>query len=61
MLKVLTQYKGIAQAIAGDGKTILFWQDLWNGRLLRAQFPQLYSYTNNETMTLEKVFEMEEL
>jgi hypothetical protein len=33
-MKQLNCYKGIAQATVGQGDTIIFWQDLWNGKVL---------------------------
>jgi hypothetical protein len=35
MLRLLNSFKGIAHAHLGSGDTILFWNDLWNGRVLR--------------------------
>jgi hypothetical protein len=35
MLRLLNSFKGIAQAHLGSGDTILFWNNLWNGRVLR--------------------------
>jgi hypothetical protein len=32
--KLLNYFKGIAQASVGKGDTMLFWQDLWNGKIL---------------------------
>jgi hypothetical protein len=34
IVKLLDMYKGIAQADAGAGDTILFLKDMWNGRVL---------------------------
>lgn len=61
MLKLLTKYKGLAQAHAGDGKTIQFQHDLWNGNVLKFEYPQLYSYTTKDSITLGKVLETEAL
>jgi hypothetical protein len=34
ILRLLTQYNGLAHGVAGSGDTIFFWKDLWNGRIL---------------------------
>jgi hypothetical protein len=60
-LKLLTCYKGIAQAIARSGDTIVFWQDLWNGRILCQAYHHLSSFTNNESITLHVVLQMNDL
>jgi hypothetical protein len=60
-LKLLNCYKGIAQASAGHGDTILFWQDLWNGKVLSQSYPHLHSLTNNENITLQSVLQLNEL
>jgi hypothetical protein len=41
-LKLLNCYKGIAQATAGQGDTIIFWQDLSNGKVLCQAYPHLF-------------------
>ena len=39
ILNLLTTYKGIAQAISANGRSVLFWQDTWNGRVLNLEYP----------------------
>jgi hypothetical protein len=46
-LKLLNCFKGIAQVTAGKGDTMLFWQDLWNGKILNQVYSHLFSFTNN--------------
>jgi hypothetical protein len=60
-LKLLNCFKGIAQVIVGKGDTVLFWNDLWNGRILNQAYPHLFSFTNKENITLQKVFQLDEL
>jgi hypothetical protein len=38
-MKLLDTYKGIAQVTIGVADTILFWKDLWNGRILQQSYP----------------------
>jgi hypothetical protein len=38
-LRLLNTFKGIVQAHLGSGDTILFWDDLWNGQILKFLYP----------------------
>jgi hypothetical protein len=60
-LKLLNCFKGIAQVTAGKGDTMSFWQDLWNGKILNQVYPHLFSLTNNESITLQMVLQLDEL
>jgi hypothetical protein len=44
ILRLLNQYKDIAQGVTGSGETIIFWKDLWNGKILQHTYPQLFSF-----------------
>jgi hypothetical protein len=61
MLKLLDTFKGIAQAHFGSGESILFWQDMWNGSILQHDYPQLYSFTKNNQVSLKSVLHLESL
>jgi hypothetical protein len=52
------KYKGIAQVEFGSGDSILFWADMWNGRVLELTYPKLYSFAINLTMTAKAVTQM---
>jgi hypothetical protein len=54
-VKLLDQFKGMAQSEAGLGDTILFWTDMWNGRVLQLSYPQLFSFAMNKDITLGEV------
>jgi hypothetical protein len=41
--------------------TILFWQDLWNERLLQNEYPELYSFATNKNIKVKKMLESEAL
>jgi hypothetical protein len=60
MLKMLNTYKGIAQAQVGNGETVLFWSDLWNGKVLQLDYPQLFSFAKNKSITVKSVLEFDE-
>jgi hypothetical protein len=51
----LASYKVIAEVEAGSGETILFWKDLWNGRILKLQYPELHSFAINQDISLAAV------
>jgi hypothetical protein len=55
---ICTRY---SHAQAGRGDTILFWKDIWNGRVLRLTYPQLHSFSNNVNVTLSSVLNQDEL
>jgi hypothetical protein len=57
--KLLTQYKCIAQAQLGQGDTILFWQDMWNGKNLKLSYPELFSFATNAEITVKSVLQAE--
>jgi hypothetical protein len=57
MLKMLKTYKGIAQAQVGNGETVLFWSDLWNAKVLQLDYPQLFSFAKNKSITVKSVLE----
>jgi hypothetical protein len=61
VLKLLNTYKGITQAHLGSGDTILFWSDLWNGRILKQAYQQLFSFAINENATIQTVMEQDDL
>jgi hypothetical protein len=40
MLQILNLYKGISHVQAKSGESVLFWKDVWKGRLLHVAYPQ---------------------
>jgi hypothetical protein len=49
----------LAHAEARTGESILFWHDLWNGQVLKLAYPQLFSFTLMEEITLASVLQHE--
>jgi hypothetical protein len=43
-LKLLESYKALARCNLGDGKSVLFWGDLWNDQCLHQKFPHLITF-----------------
>jgi hypothetical protein len=52
ILKLLTQFKGIAVVCIQDGQTSLLWHDLWNGLMCNKMFPELLSFAKNQYITV---------
>jgi hypothetical protein len=55
MLRLLDNFKGIAKVDFSSRDTILFWQDLWNGQVLKLAYPQLHSYAKNCKVSLKTI------
>ena len=47
-LKLIDNYKSMARCSIGDGKTALFWSDLWHSACLIQSFPHLYSFAKDQ-------------
>lgn len=45
-------FRGIAKSIVGDGKTVLFWDDLWEGSIRSRDYPRLYSFAKHKNDTI---------
>jgi hypothetical protein len=61
VLKLQSTYKGIAQAQMGLGDTIFFWDDLWNGQILKLSFHELHSYAINGSISVISVLNLDSL
>ena len=44
ILKLLDSFKGLAMVNVFDGRTCLFWNDLWFNKVPRLHYPQLFSF-----------------
>ena len=42
-----------------DRVTCLFWEDLWNNRVLKSQFPELFSFAKNPRISLRYALDVE--
>lgn len=45
-------YRGIAKCQVGDGKTVMLWNDVWNGHYLQQELPRLFSYAKNAKVSV---------
>jgi hypothetical protein len=50
LLKLCDIFKGIAQCSIGNGSTIKFWSEVWNGNLLEQNFPRLFLCKNKNIL-----------
>jgi hypothetical protein len=52
LLKFVDTFRSVAQCVVGDGSSVMFWSDLWNGNLLQQKFPRLYSFAKNKGISV---------
>jgi len=61
ILTLIDSFKGIAMVNVADGKSCLFWDDLWLNKIPRLEYPQLFSFANNVGISLHLVINLEEM
>ena len=54
ILKLLDLYKEMAMSNIFSGAATFLWDDMWNGLLPKLCFPELYSFTKNKSISLQK-------
>jgi hypothetical protein len=54
IVKLLDKFKRMAFVSVGDGSTILFWEDSWNGGSLAQNFRELFSFAKNKGITYQR-------
>jgi hypothetical protein len=52
LLKLIDTFRSVDQCVVGDGSTVMFWPDLWNGNLLQQKFPRHYSFAKNKSISV---------
>jgi len=55
ILKLLDSYKGLAMVHVSDGKSGLFWEDLWLNKVPHIHYPQLFSSSKITDISLHMV------
>jgi hypothetical protein len=45
----------VAACTVGDGTSVLFWSDVWNGHLLQQKFPRLFSFAKNKNISVAQL------
>jgi hypothetical protein len=58
-LKLLDKYKGISICHIGDGKSVLFWKDLWDSECPMHKYPHLLTFAKNTELSVHQVMETE--
>lgn len=53
-LKFPCKFKGRASVKISNGHTCLLWDDIWNGNIRKLQFPELYSFAKDKSISLSK-------
>jgi hypothetical protein len=61
LLSLVQDFKGLAAPTIGDGRTILFWGDMWNKGIPAHQYPELFSFTCISKLTVKKAKQKEHL
>lgn len=57
VMRLNTIYRGIAKCTVGDGSTVCFWEDLWSDTVLSTEFPRLFTFATNETISVHDIME----
>jgi hypothetical protein len=61
LLSLVQDYKGLAAPTIGDGRTILFWEDMWNRGTPAHQYLELFSFACNSKLTVKEANQKEHL
>lgn len=56
VVKLLDQFEGIAHVNIGDGFSVLFWQDLWNGNVFEHVYPELRSFAKGSWHFIQSIY-----
>jgi hypothetical protein len=57
--KLVDTYKSMTRCNLGDGKSALFWTDLWQDRCLHKKFQHLYSFAKNKDIFVQEAVNFE--
>jgi hypothetical protein len=58
-LKLIDTYKAMARCTLGNGRSVLFWTDLWGETCLHHKFPHLASFAKRTDVSVSKVLHMD--
>ena len=59
VLKLLPTYKEMSVIQVKNGHSCFFWKDIWSSQALEQQFPQVYSFAKNKSITVKMAFNQE--
>ena len=60
ILKLVPEFRQAAVPKIGSGNTIRFWFDSWNQGILKDRFPQLFSFSRQEQISVQKIKSLED-
>ena len=52
LLHLCDKFRGIATCTVGNGSTVLFWLDVWNGFFLQEKLPRLFTFAKNQKISV---------
>uniref|UniRef100_A0A0A9D5I2 Reverse transcriptase zinc-binding domain-containing protein n=1 Tax=Arundo donax TaxID=35708 RepID=A0A0A9D5I2_ARUDO len=52
IMRLSDNFRGIASCVAGDGTTVLLWEDVWNNNYMKTALPRLFSFAKNNILPL---------
>lgn len=54
-------YRGFARCTLGDGSTVSFWDDLWSDTVLSVEYPRLYSFAEDSSISVQSLMQLQDL
>lgn len=61
VLQLSDVYRGVTRVNVGDGKTTLFWKDLWQDQVISESHPRAFSFCRQEDISVNKLLSAESL
>jgi hypothetical protein len=55
LLKLCDTFKGIASCSVGNGSTVKFWSEVWNGNFLEHKFSRLFFYAKKKDISVADI------
>jgi len=52
LLNLCDKFRGVASCTVGNGTTVLFWLDVWNGHHLQQKLPRLFSFAKDQKISV---------
>jgi hypothetical protein len=59
LLKLVDVYKGMASSRPLSGSSVHLWEDMWDDILPKLNFPELFSFARNKSITLQKAVSLQ--
>lgn len=52
LLHLSDKFRGVASCAVGNGTSVLFWLDVWNGHYPQEKLPRLFSFAKNQKISV---------